>query len=277
MKTTVAPFDTAAWCVRIECTNGTTVRLTTYPHDLTMSNATVYKADGAYEETSYQATNSMAPSALDLEGLVGVSGITRAAIAAGIFDGARIKIFRCDFLSPQEDYEEVAAGFFGKTTLVDDRYTAEMMSLVDTLNQSTGLTTTPGCRHTFCSQGFAECGLDIADFTVTGTLTGVTSGSAFTDSARSEAADYFGAGTIRFTSGANAGLKPLEIRSHATGGVITTHEPFYYVPAVGDAYEMTAGCRKTRDACKAKGNILNFGGFPDLPLNSAYSKIGTKF
>jgi hypothetical protein len=79
---------------------------------------------------------------------------------------------------------------------------------------------------------YAGCGVSLAANTVTGTLTSVSSASVFTDSARAEAADTFGAGTIQFTSGLNSGLKPLEIKSFASG-VITTFEPFYYLPVMG--------------------------------------------
>lgn len=117
----------------------------------------------------------------------------------------------------------------------------------------------------------------LGPITVTGTLTAVASDQQFTDASRTEAADYFAYGTIRFTSGANAGLKPLEIRQHMAGGVIQTFEPFYYVPVVGDAYEMIPGCRKRLSDCKDKwNNVVNFGGFPYAPVGSSYAEIGTK-
>ena len=108
------------------------------------------------------------------------------------------------------------------------------------------------------------------------TLTSVSSASVFTDSARVEADDTFGAGTIQFTSGPNAGLKPLEIKSFAAG-VITTFEPFYYLPVVGNSYSMVRGCRKRLSDCQARvggSNILNFGGFPYIPTGSTYATVG---
>jgi hypothetical protein len=132
----------------------------------------------------------------------------------------------------------------------------------------------------FCGTEYAGCGVSLAANTVTGTLTSVTSASVFTSSARTEAADTFGAGTIKFTSGPNAGLKALEIKSFA-GGVITTFEPFYYLPVVGDAYSMVRGCRKRLSDCQAAGtapgivsNVANFGGFPWIPTGSTYSQVG---
>lgn len=288
MKSTVAPYETAAWCVRIVCTNGLTIRLTTYPFDLTMSNATVYETHSGYEATAYSATTSFSPSAIDLEGFVGVAGITRDQISSGVFDNARVFIFKCNFLVPVEDYEPVAAGWFGKTTLEDEKYRIEGMSLIDAMNQSVGKSTSPMCLNTL---GDPLCGITLSLIEEVGAVTHVTSRYIIRDSSRTEAADWFGAGTIEFTSGQNAGLKPLEIKSYAIDGTITVFEPFYYLPEVGDTIKLIPGCRrrKTED-CKDKfGNVAvtsgvhamkqhpnkgGFLGFPDAPPSSVYQQVG---
>lgn len=256
--------------MRIECTNGTIVRLTSYPFDLTMSNAAVYKTDNGYEQTAYSASSSFAPSSMDLEGIVAVGGITRDALSSGVFDNARVYIFRCNFLAPVEDYEPLAAGFFGKTTLIDDKYRIEGIGLIDALNQSVGGIYSASCQRIY---GSAACGINLASVTVTGALTGVTSSRVFTDSSRGEAADWFGAGTISFTSGPNVGLKPLEIKSFSAG-VIETFDPLYYAPTIGDTYSMTKGCRRREADCVAQSNIVNFFGFTRIPTGSTYATIG---
>lgn len=272
MKPTVAPFETSAWCVRIACLGGEAFRFTTYATDLTMSNATVYLSDAGYGASSYQAGTSATPAAIDLEGFIGLAGITREKLAGGIFDGARVYIFKCDYLNPVEDYEPITSGFFGKTTLIDDRYKIEGMNLADTLNQSVGISVSPSCRHTL---GNAGCGLTITP--LAGAVTHVTSNTIFRDSSRSEAADWFAYGTLKFTSGPNVGLPPLDIKRYEADGTIELFEPFYYPVEVGLAFEITPGCRKTVDACRDKfDNVINFGGFPSVPTGSVYSEIGRK-
>jgi uncharacterized phage protein (TIGR02218 family) len=213
----------------------------------------------------------MSPSAIDLEGFIGISGIIRDQIASGVFDNARIYIFKCNYFVPVEDYEPVTSGFFGKTTLEDDRYRIEGMALIDALNQSVGLTYTATCGRTFGDSG---CTIDLSAIDVAGTLTHITSNTVLRDSARGEATDWFGAGTIRFTSGNNSGLKALEIKSYAADGTITTFEPFYYPPQVGDAYVMVPGCRKRLVDCQAKSNAINFFGFPSTPGSATYLQVG---
>lgn len=287
MKTTVAPYETAAWCVRIVTVSGSTLRLMTYPFDLTMTNAAVYETDSGYEQTAYSSGTSMAAAAIDLTGFVGVAGITRDQIASGVFDNARVYVFKCDFLNPVEDYEPVTSGFFGKTTLEDEKYTIQGMSLIDVLNQSAGKSYQAACSNTLGDKG---CGITLSLVSVSGTLTHVSSATTLRDSGRPEVADWFGAGTIQFTTGANAGLKPLEVKSHAADGTITTFEPFYYLPSVGDAYVLIPGCRRRLEDCRDKwGNVAvtsgthawktfpnrgGFFGFSYIPTASVVQQIG---
>lgn len=278
MKSTVADYRYRVLCLRIVPVTGSPIYLTDHPRDLVMGGHT-YLSTAGYQFTGYAATAGFSPASVDLEGIAGASGITRAAIGSGLFDGARCYVFATSWLSPVEDQEPITAGIFGQATLLDHRYQIGGVSLIDALNQSVGQAYGAQCPKTFLSQTTAGCMVPVAANTVTGTLTSVTSASVFRDSARVEAADTFGAGTIRFTSGPNAGLKPLEIKSFS-GGTITTFEPFYYLPAVGNSYSMVRGCRKRLSDCQnrwngsAFSNVVNFGGFPWIPTGSTYAKVG---
>lgn len=277
MKTTVAPFETLAICLRIVCTNGTTIRVTRYPRDLVMSNGQVYLTGSGFDFTGYEATNGFSPSAIDLDGILGYAGVTREAVASGVFDNARAYLFACNYLAPVEDDEPLTASFIGKATLTDDGYRFEEMALIDALNQTVGMSYTASCSKPFGGQEFAGCKIALGPLTVSGTITAVSNARIVRDASRNEAADYFTYGTLQFTSGANAGLKPLEIKRHEADGTLETFEPFYYLPAVGDAYSLIPGCRKRLSDCRDKwNNVLNFGGFPTIPTNSQYSDMGTR-
>lgn len=277
MKSVVAPYATRALCLRIVCSNGTTIRVTRYPSDLIMSNGQVYLTGSGFDFTGYQATNGFSPSSIDLEGILGYAGVSREMVASGVFDGARAYLFACNFLNPVEDYEPIVASFLGKGTLTESGYRFEEMALIDALNQSVGRSYKPQCDKVFGSQTTAGCMVDLAPLTVIGAITSVVSASQFTDSSRSEAADYFALGTLAFTSGANVGTKALEIKSYGAGGVFETYEPFYYTPQVGDTYTLIPGCRKRLADCRDKwNNVVNFGGFPDVPTSSIYSQVGSR-
>lgn len=138
---------------------------------------------------------------------------------------------------PVEDEEPITASFLGKTTLRDQRYVIEEMALIDALNRAE--------RRQDLRRGVPE-GVWRAGLRRVHGRAGGGAGERNTDrsdqqlgrarfSARIEAADWFGAGTLQFTSGANTGLRPLEIKAYAADGTIRTHEAFHYAPAIGDS------------------------------------------
>lgn len=279
MKPVLATPQTRVLCMRIVPITGSQVRLTDYPVNLLIGGNT-YLSTSGYEFTGYSSTAGFSPVSMDLSGIAQVTGISIAQVASGLFDGARVYIFSTSWLAPVEDEEEVMSGVFGATELLDDRYVIYGTSLIDVLNQSVGLIYQPSCPKVFCGTEFAGCGVSLAANTVTGFVTSVTDDVVFRDLNRTEAADIFAYGEIRFTDGPNAGLKAREIKSYLANGTIELFEPFYYQVTAGDAYSMVRGCRKRPEDCKDRwngtanySNIVNFGGFPYIPVASTYAKL----
>lgn len=213
MKSAVADYRYKIHCLRIVPKWGDPIYLTDHPRDLVMGGHT-YKTDSGYQFSGLASESSMSPGVMDLDGIAGIAGINRDQIVSGVFDGARVYAFATTWLTPTEDEEPLGVAIMGKTTTRDDRYTAELMMLIDALNQSVGLSYTTSCPKTFGGQEYAGCGIDLGPLTVTGTITAVTSNSVFRDDTRAEDPDWFGEGTIAFTTGDNAGLKPLEIKEY---------------------------------------------------------------
>lgn len=275
MKSTLANWQRILYCLRIEPINGGAVlRMAQYPENVEMSNGQIYQSDAGYEFTGIEYGNDFSPASIDLESFLGESGITRSEIETGVYDNAKVYVFATDWAAPVEDEEPIIKGIFGKTTLTDDKYRVEIMSLIDALNETVGLTFTAECRHTF---GSPECGIDLSSHEYSGTITSAVSGFEFQDTARGEGADFFVMGTVVFNTGANAGLKKQEIKSFAADGTIVVHESFASPPQVGDQYTIVAGCQKrfTEDCKTLYSNGPNFGGFPHMPTESDVSITGT--
>ncbi len=277
MKSVVADWRNRVICVRITPKYGaaTVIRIAGYPRDLKMGNGQTYMANFGYEFTGFTSGTGTSAAVIDLEGIIDATGIRRADVASGVYDNARIDLFATSWRVPVEDEEALGFGYLGKTTVRDDRLAAEIMSAQDVLGQAVGDTVAPMCKKKFGGTEFGGCQKPLGSITVTGTLTSVTDAGQFADSARGEAADYFTAGLVSFTSGANAGLKAQEIKAHSAGGVIVLHEPFYYTPSIGDAYTLIPGCRQRPEDCVAHGNIARYGGKLHVPTSSTYTKIGT--
>ncbi|MDU4248999.1 DUF2163 domain-containing protein [Pseudomonas sp.] len=292
MKPHVADWKTRVYCARIVAVDGTTVFLTEYPVDLTMSNGNVYATESGYEFSGLDTTDDMSPSSVDLNGILN-QGITRDQLASGVFDNARFYLFATSWANPVEDEEPVGLLIFGKTTLQDSSYKTEMMSLSDALKQSTGSKTSAQCQNILFDQTIdgsiiasdrSSCtgprsspdGPALSSFKVSGTVTAVTNQYQFQDSARPEAADWFSSGQVRFITGPNAAVKPIQVKQSQPGGQIICYEPFFYPISVGDQYEMIPGCRKRlMEDCVAKfGNAINFRGQPHMPTSSQSGAVG---
>lgn len=213
MKPSVADRRYKIHCLRIVPLWGATVYLTDHVRDVVIGVNT-YKTDSGYEFSGMALEDNMSPGVLDLTGVANIAGIDMDEVIAGVFDGARVYAFATTWNAPIVDEEPLGLALLGKTKLDDDRYTIEMMMLIDALNQTVGQTYTANCQKEFGGQGFAGCKVALGPITVTGTLSHVTSNAIFRDSTRTETADYFGEGTIAFTTGQNAGLKPVKVKSH---------------------------------------------------------------
>lgn len=275
MKSTVAPYQTAVRCGRVVCRSGLTIRIAAYPHDLTMSNATVYQAGSGFEYSGYTAEASFAASVVDLEGFIGYAGITRDKLASGLFDGAVCYYFTTSFLAPVEDDQPDMKATFGKTTLDDERFKIEQMALVDLLGQDFGLTYTAFCPKKFGGQEYGGCQVDLTALDEVGAVTHVISPTVFRDSSRGNPDDYFGWGYITFTSGDNVGLDAIRIDSYAADGTFTLMMAPYYPLTVGTTFSVVPGCRGRMEDCRDKfNNIQRFGGDPWIPQSSSYKEIG---
>lgn len=213
MKPAVANPQYKIYCLRIVPQWGATVYLTSHPRDLVMGGH-IYRTDSGYEFSGLAGEAGMSPGVMDLSGVADIAGIGYDQIVSGVFDGARVYGFATTWTNPTEDEEPLGLAFMGKTTVKDQRYSAELMMAIDALNQSVGDTYGANCPKKFGGQEYAGCKVDLGPITVTGTLTAVTSNSVFRDDTRTEVPDYFGEGTIAFTSGQNAGLKPIEIKAY---------------------------------------------------------------
>jgi hypothetical protein len=168
MKSAVADYQTRVLCLRIVPVTGITVYMTDHPRDLVMSGHTYISTSG-YQFTGYDSRADFSPASIDIEGIAGVAGISRAAVASGVFDGARCYVFATTWTSPVEDQEPIVSGVFGKTTLLDDRFQIGGVSLIDALNQSVGQIYGAACPKTFCGQEYGGCMASLAANTVTGT------------------------------------------------------------------------------------------------------------
>ena len=255
-------WTTLATCWKVTRTDGQQFFFTDHDKDLVVSGDT-YKAAASYRRSAVQTTSEMSVDNLTLEGVLDSAEITDADLRAGLFDGAQVEIFLVNWADLSQGTIKLRKGHLGDVEAGEIDYRAELRGLAQTLQTTTGDLYAPDCR---VDLGSTECGVNLASFTVTGSVTGVTDRRQFADSARTEADGHFTGGLLTWTSGLNNGLK-REVKEYTlSGGAFELFLAMPYAIQTGDGYSVYAGCDKKLATCVAKfDNVLNFRGEPFVP------------
>ena len=263
-------------CLLITRTDGFSVGLTSADVDVTIPASVAkiggvrYLSDPGLMDANIVQTSGLNVDNLEVEFLKDDAYVTRIDVLTGKWRKAAFRLFRCDPLAPADGQDTLMFGHLGDIQIMPTGYKAELRSILQLMQQQTlGEVTTPTCRARL---GDARCKVDIGPYTVTGSITSVTSAQVVSDSTRAEAADYFGEGELTFTSGDLSGLT-LKVRDFSAGQFTFAVVPLLS-PEVGDTYTAVAGCRKrfTEDCVGKFDNALNFRGEPHLPGIDALTK-----
>lgn len=262
-----AVYDTRAGIIayglRLTRTDGEVFGWTSADIDASIGGVDYVAAPGL-DVQSWSTSAGLAVDNTEITILADAALITRADILAGRWNNAAFYLFRYDAQDPTLGVEPIGAGTLGELRPRRGAYVAELRGLQQYLQQPVGAVSTKTCRARL---GDAMCGIDLGDYTVTGTVTGVTSNQVFADSSRTEADDWFAEGVLTWTGGLNEGLRH-KVKSYASAtDTFTLALPATYTVQVGDTYSVHAGCRKRVDEdCIAKfDNVLNFQGEPHRP------------
>lgn len=251
---------------------GAVVAITSWSQDLTGVPGyagVTFKTTSGVTASKAESSEGIRPSNMEADLFLIAAGITEADILAEIWAHATATIFVTNYEAVDMGQLIIIKGPLGSIVQRSPMATTEVQSWSSALSRMIGTITRPECTHDFGDSG---CTVDLTPFTHTGTLTGVTSTKVFTDTARTETADYFQNGKISFSTGPNEGLGYFQIDSwNATTKTFTLRRPLPYTPTVGDAYTAIRGCRKriAEDCVTKFSNAKNFGGFPhiDTPEN----------
>jgi uncharacterized phage protein (TIGR02218 family) len=256
-----------ATCWKIIRADGTTYYFTTHDRPLSIPVAN-------HTET-YVPVSSVAPSArqklaqlqdrnLEVRGVIDASSISFADLFAGKFRSATVAEFVVDWRYPWAGNFGVTQYVMGQISFNGEYWECQMQGITVRMKQPIGRTYGRICDANFCD---ARCGLHSSDFLVSYTVASVvTSQTTFTATGTAEANDFFSAGNILWSTGANAGINTDVLSYTASGNTFTLTIPATGAIQVGDTFEALAGCDKTYTTCNNRfNNIVNFRGFPFVP------------
>jgi len=194
------------------------------------------------------------------------------AMRLGVLDGATIQRERA-FLT---DWGQPATGsvilFHGRVSTIDKigRSQAQLKVKSELVLLDIDMPRNiyqASCLHTL---GDAGCGISLADFTVTGTVSGGSTVSVLnwsgqdSDNARN---GYYEQGTLAFTGGDNDGVSVTVKATDNGTGSLTLVYPLDEQPGSGDSFTLCAGCDHTTGAggCAKFNNLARFRGYPFVP------------
>jgi uncharacterized phage protein (TIGR02218 family) len=262
---------TLAECWEATLTDGTIIRATADDAPLVIDGET-YSATAGFSPSDVASGSELAPDNLEVEGFLASPAITEDDIKSGRWDYAAIRLFKVNRADPTMGKDFIRVGTLGEVRGGRSKFTAELRGLLQALSKRIGHVVTKECRHDL---GETLCGINLASWAVTGTVTAVTDDRQFTDSGRAEAADYFTGGKLLWLTGANAD-RSMEVKQSSAAGVFKLHQAMPDTIVIGDTYSVHAGCTKRFDEdCVTKfSNGVNFGGAPHLPGQRIYKRGG---
>jgi len=253
-------MTTTTWtqCLRIERTDGTVYGMTTLDKDISYGGLT-YSAAIGYDDLDFETTALLSVNNSNIEGFFAQLGFNKADVVAGLFDFAEVQCFYLDYVGGTK-IKDLFRGWLGETSFTDGAYVAELRSLSQVLQQSIGRVYGVECDRDL---GDSKCGVNLASWTDSGTITSVTSHKKFAASALPDthtSDDYYNYGLVTFTSG-NNNEQQREVKNYVDAtGELTTFLEFPFEIEVGDTFTVYKGCSKTDTSCKTFSNIKNFRG-----------------
>jgi uncharacterized phage protein (TIGR02218 family) len=268
------PVTTLCRLMKVVCKDATVFGFTTLDIDVEYDDQTDTAGPVTYRSLTGAAPSRISSAAgtgvdnADFAGILAdldTLGLTEEQVRAGKLDYADAYVYEVNYNDLTAGrHEIIARGKVGEVTISGEAFTAEFRSLSQLLRQNTTQVTSLTCRTQY---GSTQCGATLSWDAVT--ITGVSIAEPdriFTDSARTEAADYYVPGVFRVLTGDNAGAE-VEVEQNSAG-VFTLARPLYFPLQVGDTGEVRIDCPKTVAGCKDRGQFPNnFRGEHLIPVD----------
>lgn len=259
---------TLAWCWRVTRRDGTRLGFTDHDRDIVF-DGTSFEAAAGFTASEVHDALGLAVANMQVEGALSSGRLEDADLAAGLYDDAKVELYRVNWQDPAQRVL-MRAGSLGEVKRAGSAFSAEVRGLAHYLQQPIGRLYQYTCD---ADLGDRRCGvaLGTAAYTGNGSILAAAGDRRFTASGLAAyESGWFTRGLLRFTSGPANG-QAIEVKRHTVSGSVVTIElwaPARAPLAAGQTFTITAGCDKTHDTCRVRfANGNNFRGFPSLPGN----------
>lgn len=248
---------TLATCLKMTLRGSPQVVLGFTDHDVAITfDGVLYEAITGQTPSEVVASNAFSVDNLEILGLISNAGISEVDLHAGVYDDAALELFMVNWADLTQGRMVLRTGNTGNLQFMQTAYIAEFRGLTQRLQQTVGDVYSYTCRATL---GDAKCGVALAGYQVSGSVTSAISSTQWYDASKTQADHYWTYGVVRWTAGANVG-RVSEV-TNFDSGVFTVAFPLAGAVVNGDTYTVTPGCDKQPSTCKTKyNNYVNFRG-----------------
>lgn len=245
--------------------DGVVFRYTSLDRALTYGGK-VYKSCKSLNPSASENASTLGSTGnIELEGIIDDDGISEEDLYGGLFDDAYVTVDLVAWGAQAESPRRLASGWTGELSQGETGFKMEVLGAGARLDQQALVQmVTPGCRWDF---GDSRCKVDREALKVSGVVQASMSRAAFKAAlSGGPGAIQWENGTVRFLTGENAGAT-LEVRSvDFDTGTVSLWPSAAYRAEPGDQFDLLPGCDKAKTGgCKVYANVINFGGFPDVP------------
>ncbi len=266
---------TLATLWRIVRRDGVVFRFTDHDQPIVYSGET-YSSSLGYTRAAVSSNADLAVAETEIAGFVAPGTADFTEIRAGIWDGARARLWIVNWADLTQGEIKLRKATLGEF-IIDDagRWRVEVRGLAQPLQATVGSVYTPTCR---ADLGDARCRINLAfggGWTqeaaidaVTDSVTLVMSGalSGFADG-------WFDGGVAIWQTGPNAGVAREVVGWNQSSLTLSLFAPPPYAPSPAETLHVQPGCDRRWATCKGRfSNQLNFRGEP--LLTGAASMLG---
>lgn len=258
---------------RITRRDGVVLTFTSHDEDFVWVDGRTYKACNSLNPSASESASTLGSVGnIELEGIISHDDISEEDLYGGLYDDAFVEVWLVSWNDPTDTVRRLAAGWTGELDQGEGNFKLEVVGPGARLDQQALVQPyTPGCRRIFGSpQGQLPpggCGVDIEARKAQGVVSSAMTRGGFTaDVDEPSQESQWTNGKVTWTSGRNDGLTQEVKTVDFASGAIVLWVPTAYLPEYGDTFDLFPGCDKAKEGgCTLYDNIINFGGFPDVP------------
>lgn len=253
-------------CWAVTRKDGVAMGFTDHDRELSFDGIT-FGANAGLTARALTQTTGLSVDNSEALGALSDAAVREADLAAGRYDGARVRIWLVNWAAPEQRML-LFEGTIGEVTRAGGAFQAELRGLAEALNQPQGRVYQRPCAAVL---GDASCRFDLGQLGYSTELAveEVEDGRVF----RFVGLDgfeprWFEAGRLRVLEGEAAGVIGIVKNDRYEDGqrVVELWEALRLPVAAGDLVRLEAGCDRRAETCRLKfSNLRNFRGFPHVP------------